>query len=78
MKKKSDCQNFVGLPTNPDVCAKWVRPGQRGRILEYPEPGFGGNPISIVSPGFCQVEEKCESLGLRLVPRADQEEDSFE
>ena len=27
---------------------------------------------------FCQVEEKCPSLGLRLTPRADQESDSEE
>jgi hypothetical protein len=27
---------------------------------------------------FCQVEEKCESLGLRRAPRADQESDSEE
>ena len=27
---------------------------------------------------FCQVEEKCGSMGLRLTPRADQESDSEE
>jgi len=23
---KSDCPYFLPLPTNPEVCAKWVRP----------------------------------------------------
>lgn len=63
MKKKSDCPNFRPLPTNPDTCAKWVRPDPRSMTQFLP---------------FCQVEEKCPSLGLRLTPRADQESDSEE
>jgi hypothetical protein len=33
MKKKSDCPNFLGLPTNPDVCAKWIRPSIGARAI---------------------------------------------
>lgn len=67
--KKSHCPYFVAMPTNEEVCAKWIRPGlivKTGwQCGPPPEP-------------FCQVEGKCESLGLRLIPRADQESDSEE
>ena len=56
MKKKADCPHFVGLPTNPEVCAKWIMP------LLIIKPGFQMGPIP---EPFCQVEEKCVSLGLR-------------
>lgn len=64
-KPKADCPNFVPMPTNPDVCAKWTRPDQGPRAVSQFEP-------------FCQVEEKCPSMGMRLTPRADQESDSEE
>jgi len=56
--KKSDCPFFKPMPTNPEACAKWVRPVR-------------GEP-------FCVADTVCPTLGLRLAPRADQEEDSFE
>ena len=51
-------------------------------------PKFKGTPTNpevcgkwIKLPGknpFCQVEEKCPSMGFRLTPRLDQEDDSYE
>ena len=58
MKPKSDCRHFVGMTTNPDVCAKWIRP----KIII--KPGFQMGPIP---EPFCQVEEKCPNMGLRLI-----------
>lgn len=60
MANWSHCVFFRPLATNPDVCAKWIRPLK------------GGAP-------FCAADiEPCETRGLRLMPRPDQEDDGWQ
>ena len=66
---KSHCPFFKPSAQSPWICAKWIRP-----IVVVKKGWQSGPPPE----PFCTVEDKCPSLGLRLIPRADQESDSEE